>query len=60
LSITHYLNIETEPCLEHDPIEEVKIASLEHLIEHNLEDDAEFFIEEEDERFMEPKPLMNL
>jgi hypothetical protein len=57
LSITHSLNTETEPRLEHDPIEEVKVASLEHLIEHNLEDDAKFFIEEEDEPFVEPEPL---
>jgi hypothetical protein len=57
LSITRSLNTETKPCLEHDPIEEVKVASLEHLIEHNLEDDAEFFIEEEDEPFMKLEPL---
>ena len=30
-------------------MEEVKIASLDDLIETNLEDDAQFFIEEEDE-----------
>jgi hypothetical protein len=57
LFITHALNTETEPHLEHDTIEEVKVASLEHLIEHNLEDDAEFFIEEEDEPFVKPEPL---
>jgi hypothetical protein len=28
LSITHSLNTKTEPCLEHDLIEEVKVASL--------------------------------
>jgi hypothetical protein len=57
LSITHSLNIGTDPCLEHDLIEEIKVASLEHLIKHNLEDDAEFFIEEEDKPFVEPEPL---
>jgi hypothetical protein len=38
-------------------MEEIKVASLEHLIEHNLEDDAEFFIEEADESFVEPETL---
>jgi hypothetical protein len=40
LSITRSLNAETEPCPKQDPMEEVKVASLEHLIEPNLEDDA--------------------
>jgi hypothetical protein len=60
LSITHSLNAETKPCLELDPIKEVKVASLEHLIKPNLEDDAEFFIEEEDEHFIELDPLDEL
>jgi hypothetical protein len=42
LSITHSLNAKTEPCPEPNPIEEDKVASLEHLIEPNLEEDAEF------------------
>jgi hypothetical protein len=60
LSITHSLNARTEPCPEPDPIEENKVASLEHLIKPNLEDDANFFIEEEDEDPIEPKPLNEL
>ena len=38
--ITHSLNVETEPTPEEDPMEEVKVASLDDLIEPNLEDDA--------------------
>jgi hypothetical protein len=49
LSISHSLIAKTEPCPKLDPIKEDKVASLEHLIELNLEDDAEFFIKEEDE-----------
>jgi hypothetical protein len=60
LSNTHSLNARTESCPEPDPIEEVKVASLEHLIEPNLDDDAEFFIEEEDDGPLELKPLDEL
>jgi hypothetical protein len=60
LSITHSLNAKTEPCPEPDPIEEDKVASLEHLIEPNLEEDAEFFIKEEDNGPLEPEPLDEL
>jgi hypothetical protein len=41
-------------------MEEVKVASLDDLIEPNLEDDAQFFIEEEEENPIEPKPLDEL
>ena len=47
--ITHSLNTETEPIPEQDPMDDVKVASLEYLIEPNLEDNAQFFIEEEEE-----------
>ena len=40
-------------------MEEVKVASLDYLIEPNLEDDAQFFIEE-DEDFIEPELLDEL
>jgi len=36
IPITHSLNAETEPILEEDPMEEVKVASLDDLIEPNL------------------------
>ena len=41
-------------------MEEVKVASLDYLIEPNLEDDAQFFIDEEDENPMESEPLDEL
>jgi hypothetical protein len=60
LSITYSLNAKTESCSKPNPIKEDKITYLEHLIEPNLEDDAEFFIEEEDNDRLEPEPLDNL
>jgi hypothetical protein len=42
-------------------MQEVKVASRDDLIEPNLEDDAQFFInEKEDEGLVEPKPLNEL
>jgi hypothetical protein len=58
LSITHSLNAKAESCPEPDPIKEDKVASLEHLIEPNLEDDAELFIKEEDNDSLEPNLSM--
>jgi hypothetical protein len=60
LTITYSLNAKTESCPEPDLIKEDKVASLEHLIEPNLEDDVEFFIEEEDDDPLEPEPLDDL
>ena len=40
ITITHSLNAETEPIPEEDAMLEVKVASLDDLIESNLEDDA--------------------
>jgi hypothetical protein len=58
MPITHSLNAKIEPIPELDLVEEVKVASLDDLIEPNLEDDAQFFIdEEEDEGRIEPEPL---
>jgi hypothetical protein len=41
-------------------MEEVKITSLNVFIEPNLKDDAQFFIEEEDENPVDPEPLEEL
>ena len=41
-------------------MEEVKVASLDDLIEPNLKDDAQFFIKEEDGDLVEPEPLDEL
>ena len=60
IPITHSLNVESEPILKEDPMEEVKVASLDDLIKPNLEDDAQFFIEEEEENPMELEPLDEL
>jgi hypothetical protein len=57
ISICHSLNTESEPCPEPDPMEEVNVASLEALIEPNLKEDDQFFIEEEEDYFILPKPL---
>jgi hypothetical protein len=40
IPITHYLNAKIEQIHEQDPMEEVKVASLDDLIEPNLKDDV--------------------
>jgi hypothetical protein len=40
ISISHSLNTESEPYPKPDPMEEVNVASLEALIEPNVEEDA--------------------
>ena len=50
----------SESIPEEDTMEEVKVASLDYLIEPNLEDDAQFFIEKEEENPIESKPLDEL
>jgi hypothetical protein len=60
IPITHSLNTETKPILEKDPMKEVKVASLDDLIEPSLEDDAQFFIEEEEENSTDSEPLDEL
>ena len=40
ISITHSLNAKTKPIPEEDLMKKVKVASLDDLIEPNLEDDA--------------------
>ena len=60
IPITHSLNAKSEPIPEEDPMEEVKVASLDYLIEPNLKDDTQFFIKEEEENPMESKPLDEL
>jgi hypothetical protein len=56
VSISHSLSTRIESCPESDPLEEFKAASLEFLSNLGLEDDAQFFIEEETD-YSEPKPL---
>ena len=40
IPITHSVNTKTELIPEQDPMEEVKVASLDDFIEPNLKDDA--------------------
>jgi hypothetical protein len=56
IPIIHSLNTESDPCPEIDPMEEIKEASLETLEQPKLEENAEFFIEEEDHPSV-PNPL---
>jgi hypothetical protein len=62
MPINHSLKAKIEPLPEPNSIEEVKVASLEELIEPNLEDDAQFFTDEvdEDEGPTDPEPLDEL
>ena len=57
LPITHSLNAETELSPEQDPMDEVMVATLFDLTEPNLEEDAQHFIQEEDEEPQEHEPL---
>jgi hypothetical protein len=56
VSISHSLSTRTESCPESDLLEEFKAASLEFLSNSGLEDDAQFFVEEEAD-YSEPKSL---
>jgi hypothetical protein len=69
MPITYSLNTKIEPLPESDPIEEVKVASLDDPIEPNIEDGAHPFIDEEeddpvpnplDELLESPKPSIEL
>jgi len=58
--VSHSLNTESKHIPKQDPMDEVKVASLDDFIEPNLEDDAQFFIKEEDESSIKSKPLDEL
>jgi hypothetical protein len=69
MPLTYSLNTKIEPLPESDPIEEVKVTSLDDPIEPNIEDDAQPFIDEEeddhvpdplDELLKSPKPSIEL
>jgi hypothetical protein len=40
IPITHSLNAKSEPIPEQDLMDEIKVTSLDDMIEHNLEEDA--------------------
>jgi hypothetical protein len=56
VSISHSLSTRIESYPESDPLEEFKAASIEFLVDLGLEDDAQFFIEEEAD-YSKPEPL---
>jgi hypothetical protein len=56
VSISHSLSTRTESYPESDPLKEFKATSLEFLSNSGLEDDAQFFIEEEAD-YSKPEPL---
>jgi hypothetical protein len=56
MSISHSLSTRTKSYPESDPLEEFKVASLEFLVDSGLDDDAQFYIEEEAD-YSEPEPL---
>jgi hypothetical protein len=69
MPITRSLNTKIEPLSKSDPIEEVKVASLDDPIKPNIEDDAQPFIDEEEddpvfdplnELLESPKPSIEL
>jgi hypothetical protein len=59
MPITGSLNTKIEPLPESNPIEEVKVASLDDPIKSNIEDDAQPFIDEEEDDPV-PDPLIEL
>jgi hypothetical protein len=59
MPITYSLNTKMEPLSESDPIEEVKVASPDDPVEPNIEDDAQPFIDEEEDDHV-PDPLDEL
>jgi len=57
MPITHIVKVKAEPLPELGPIEEVKSSKFDNFSQPNLEDDTQFFIEEEEEDLTDPKPL---
>jgi hypothetical protein len=58
--LTHTVKVKVEPLPELDQIEEVKSSEFDNFSQPDLEDDTQFFIEEEEEDLTDPKPLDEL
>jgi len=56
IPITHVVKVKAEPLPELDPIEEVKTIEFDNFIQPDLEDDTQFFIDEEEEDPIDPEP----
>jgi len=59
MPITHALKVKAELLPELDPIEEVKSSEFDNFSQPDLEDDTQFFIEEEEDP-IDPEPLDKL
>jgi len=60
MPITNTVKVNAEPLSELDPIEEVKSSELDNFSQPDLEDDTQFFSEEEEEDFSDTEPLDEL
>ena len=60
IPITHAVKVKAEPLPGLDPIEEVKTFEFDNFIQLDLEDDTQFFIDEEEEDPIDPEPLDEL
>jgi len=60
MPITNTVKVKAEPLPELDLIEEVKSSEFNNFNQPDLEDDTQFFIEEEEEDFTDPEPLDQL
>jgi len=60
IPITHIVKVKAEPLPELDPIEEVKTSKFYNFIQPDLEDDTQFFINEEEEDPIDLEPLDEL
>ena len=56
MPITNIVKVKAEPLHELDPIEEVKSSKFDNFSQPDLEDDIQFFIEEEKEDLTDPEP----
>jgi len=60
IPITHAVKVKAEPLPKLDPVEEVKTSEFDNFSQLDLEDDTQFFIDEEEEDPINPKPLDEL
>ena len=60
VTITHAVKVKAEPLPKLDPIKEVKTSQFDNFIQPNLEDDNQFFIDEEEEDPIDLEPLDEL
>ena len=54
IPITHAVKVKAEPLPKLDPIEEIKTSEFDNFSQLDLEDDTQFFIDEEEEDPIDP------